>query len=80
MIVGITALKDCLGPKVLKGLIIISGTPNDLLIEIQTEEIKNRFINETLDQKQIEECSIKLGTLEKELETKSLRWFELSEN
>ena len=49
-------------------------------IEIQKEEIKNRFINETLDQKQIEECSIKLGTLEKELETKSLRWFELSEN
>ena len=29
MIVGITALKDCRGPKVLKGLIVIDGILND---------------------------------------------------
>ena len=28
--VGITALADCLGPNVLKGLIIFTGKPKDL--------------------------------------------------
>ena len=31
IIVGITALKDCLGPNVLKGLIIFIGELNDKL-------------------------------------------------
>ena len=30
IIVGIIALVDCLGPKVLNGLIIVSGILNDL--------------------------------------------------
>ena len=30
MIVGITALFDCLGPKLLNGLIIVKGSLNDL--------------------------------------------------
>ena len=30
MIVGITALADCLGPNVLKGLTIVMGRSNDL--------------------------------------------------
>ena len=33
IIVGMTALKDCLGPNVLKGLNIIVFKPNDLLKE-----------------------------------------------
>ena len=49
-------------------------------IETQKETIQNRFTNETLDPKEIKDCSIKLGALDKELEQKTLRWFELSEN
>ena len=33
MIVGITALSDCLGPNVLKGLNIVVFNPKDLLNE-----------------------------------------------
>ena len=49
-------------------------------IESQKEAIQNRFKNETLDPKEIKDCSITLGALDKELEQKTLRWFELSEN
>ena len=47
-------------------------------IETQKEEIQNRFTTESLDAKEIEEYSIKLGALEQELDKKSERWFELS--
>tara|TARA_B100000768_G_scaffold77272_1_gene73594 strand:- start:147 stop:1076 length:930 start_codon:yes stop_codon:yes gene_type:complete len=49
-------------------------------IENQKKEIQNRFIKENLSPKEIEECSIKLGNLDQELEKKTIRWFELSEN
>ena len=48
-------------------------------IETQKENIQNRFTNEKLEAKEIEQCSIELGLLEKKLELKTLRWFELSE-
>ena len=50
------------------------------IIETKKEEIQNRFTSESLDPKEIEEYSIKLGILDKELEQKTSRWFELSEN
>jgi ATP-binding cassette subfamily F protein uup len=50
------------------------------IIETKKEEIQNRFTSESLDPKEIEEYSIKLGVLDKELEQKTSRWFELSEN
>jgi ATP-binding cassette subfamily F protein uup len=49
-------------------------------IENQKKEIQNLFINENLNSKEIEDYSIKLGALDQELEKKTLRWFELSEN
>ena len=48
-------------------------------IEIKKKEIQNRFTQEELTSKEIEEISIELGLLEKELEIKTLKWFELSE-
>ena len=48
-------------------------------IEIRKKEIQNRFTQEELTSKEIEEISIELGLLEKELELKTLKWFELSE-
>tara|TARA_B100001063_G_scaffold24789_1_gene18898 strand:- start:252 stop:641 length:390 start_codon:yes stop_codon:yes gene_type:complete len=48
-------------------------------IEAKKKEIQNRFTQEELNPKEIEEVSIELGLLEKELETKTLKWFELSE-
>jgi ATP-binding cassette subfamily F protein uup len=47
-------------------------------IETQKKEIQNRFTTESLDPKEIEEYSIKLGTLEQALDQKTERWFELS--
>ena len=49
-------------------------------IENQKKEVQNRFIKKNLSPKEIEECSIKLGNLDQELEKKTIRWFELSEN
>ena len=49
-------------------------------IENQKKEIQNHFINDDLNPKEIEDYSIKLSTLDQELEKKTLRWFELSEN
>tara|TARA_B110000259_G_scaffold62973_1_gene74471 strand:+ start:3739 stop:5604 length:1866 start_codon:yes stop_codon:yes gene_type:complete len=49
-------------------------------IETQKENIQNRFTSEKLGTKEIEQCSIELGLLEKKLELKTLRWFELSES
>ena len=48
-------------------------------IEIQKKEIQNNFIKDNLSAKEIEDLSIELGLLEKELEFKTQRWFELSE-
>ena len=48
-------------------------------IEAKKKEIQNRFTQEELTPKEIEEVSIELGLLEKQLETKTLKWFELSE-
>jgi ATP-binding cassette subfamily F protein uup len=48
-------------------------------IEAKKKEIQNRFTQEEHTPKEIEELSIELGLLEKELETKTLKWFELSE-
>jgi hypothetical protein len=48
-------------------------------IEIQKKEIQNNFIKDNLSAKEIENLSIELGLLEKELESKTQRWFELSE-
>ena len=48
-------------------------------IEIQKKEIQNNFIKDNLSVKEIEDLSIELGLLEKELESKTQRWFELSE-
>ena len=48
-------------------------------IEAKKKEIQNRFTQEELTPKEIEEVSIELGFLEKELEIKTLKWFELSE-
>ena len=48
-------------------------------IEIQKKEIQNNFIKDNLSAKEIEDLSIELGLLEKELESKTQRWFELSE-
>ena len=48
-------------------------------IEIQKKEIQNNFIKDNLSAKEIEDLSIELGLLDKELESKTLRWFELSE-
>ena len=47
-------------------------------IEIQKKEIQNNFIKDNLSAKEIEDLSIELGLLEKELESKTQRWFELS--
>ena len=47
-------------------------------IELQKEEIQNRFSTETLEPKTIEELSITLGKLDQEIEKKTERWFELS--
>ena len=49
-------------------------------IENKTKEIQNRFINESLSVDQIKEYSFKLKNLEEELELKTIKWFELSEN
>ncbi|MDA0757403.1 MAG: ABC-F family ATP-binding cassette domain-containing protein [Bacteroidetes bacterium] len=49
-------------------------------IETKKDEIQNLFTNVSLEQKEIEQYSIKLGVLNKELELKTLRWFELSES
>ena len=49
-------------------------------IENQKKKIQNHFINDDLNPKEIEDYSIKLSTLDQELEKKTLRWFELSEN
>ena len=48
-------------------------------LEIKKKEIQNRFTKEELNPKEIEEISIELGLLEKELEIKTIKWFELSE-
>ena len=48
-------------------------------IEIHKKEIQNNFIKDNLSAKEIENLSIELGLLEKELESKTQRWFELSE-
>ena len=48
-------------------------------IEIQKKEIQNNFIKDNLSAKEIENLSIELGLLEKELDSKTQRWFELSE-
>ena len=48
-------------------------------IEIQKKEIQNNFIKDNLSAKEIEDLSIELGLLEKVLESKTQRWFELSE-
>ena len=48
-------------------------------IEIQKKEIQNNFIKDNLSEKEIENLSIELGLLEKELDSKTQRWFELSE-
>lgn len=48
-------------------------------IEIQKKEIQNNFIKDNISAKEIEDLSIELGLLEKELESKTQRWFELSE-
>jgi len=47
-------------------------------IETQKKEIQNLFTTESLNPKEIEEYSIKLGTLNQELDKKTERWFELS--
>lgn len=49
-------------------------------IETKKDEIQNLFTNVSLEQKEIEQYSIKLGVLNKELELKTLRWFELYES
>ena len=49
-------------------------------IENKKKEIQNRFINESLSVDQIKEYSFKLKNLEEELELKTIKWFELSEN
>ena len=49
-------------------------------IENQKKKIQNHFINDDLNPKEIKDYSIKLSTLDQELEKKTLRWFELSEN
>ena len=48
-------------------------------IEIQKKEIQNNFTKDNLSTKEIEDLSIKLGLLDKKLESKTIRWFELSE-
>jgi len=48
-------------------------------IEIQKKEIQNNFTKDNLSTKEIEDLSIELGLLDKELELKTIRWFELSE-
>lgn len=48
-------------------------------IEIQKKEIQNNFIKDNISAKEIEDLSIELGLLENELESKTQRWFELSE-
>ena len=47
-------------------------------MKLKKKEIQNRFTTESLDPKEIEEYSIKLGTLEQALDQKTERWFELS--
>ena len=49
-------------------------------IENKKKEIQNRFVNESLSVDQIKEYSFKLKNLEEELELKTIKWFELSEN
>jgi ATP-binding cassette subfamily F protein uup len=49
-------------------------------IETQKKEVQDCFVNKNLKPKEIEELSVKLNKLELELEKKTLRWFELSEN
>lgn len=49
-------------------------------IENKKKEIQNRFVNENLSVDQIKEYSFKLKNLEEELELKTIKWFELSEN
>ena len=49
-------------------------------IETQKKEVQNCFVNKNLKPKEIEELSVKLNKLELELEKKTFRWFELSEN
>ena len=48
-------------------------------IEIQKKEIQNNFIKDNISAKEIEDLTIELGLLENELESKTQRWFELSE-
>ena len=48
-------------------------------IEIQKIEIQNNFTKDNLSTKEIQDFSIELGELEKKLELKTKRWFELSE-
>ena len=48
-------------------------------MKFKKKEIQNRFTKEELNPKEIEEISIELGLLEKELEIKTIKWFELSE-
>jgi ATP-binding cassette subfamily F protein uup len=48
-------------------------------IEIQKKEIQNNFIKDNISAKEIEDLSIELGLLENVLESKTQRWFELSE-
>ena len=49
-------------------------------IENKKKEIQNLFVNESLSVDQIKEYSFKLKNLEEELELKTIKWFELSEN
>lgn len=49
-------------------------------IETQKKEVQDCFVNKNLKPKEIEELSVKLNKLELELEKKTFRWFELSEN
>ncbi len=46
--------------------------------EKEKEKIQNRFSTESIEPKEIQELSIKLGKLNQELDTKTTRWFELS--
>ena len=48
-------------------------------IEIQKEETRNHF-NKNLSVKEVKKYSIQLKNIEEDLELKSNRWFELSEN
>ena len=48
-------------------------------MKFKKKEIQNNFIKDNLSAKEIEDLSIELGLLEKVLESKTQRWFELSE-